>query len=97
MRPPHVYAACPTHVLTCGCAHEYEPSHLQLLLELCDKTVKDEVKARKGGQPTRQEVARMLRAVVSALAFMHDKNMAHCDIDPRNVLLRPDGSYCLGV
>ena len=71
---------------------------LQLLLELCDKTVKDEVKARKNELPTREEVAGMLRPVVSGLAFMHDeKNMAHRDIDTRNVLRRPDGTYCIGM
>lgn len=68
-------------------------------MELCDKSVRDEIKERpkKSAQPTREEVAKRLHPVLSGLAFMHAKGMAHRDVNARNVLRRPDGSYCLSM
>lgn len=42
------------------------------------------------------KAAELIAVVASAVAYLHGQGLVHCDLSPKNVLFRKDGSPCLG-
>jgi len=65
----------------------WENDHLYIHMELCDGSASKMVDSQSGERMTEAQVMRCLRDVASALAFAHDRGMAHMDIKPDNIFI----------
>ena len=63
----------------------FEDGQVFLLMELCDKL-------RRYGN---SELFNILKQVSEAVDSLHSHGIAHRDIVPNNIMLRPDGTVCL--
>ena len=50
---------------------------------------------RSKGCLSERETLSLARQIGSALAFMHENQMLHLDLKPKNIMLRADGTLCL--
>eukprot|EP00281_Chroomonas_sp_CCMP1168_P023013 CAMPEP_0206231026 /NCGR_PEP_ID=MMETSP0047_2-20121206/10606_1 /ASSEMBLY_ACC=CAM_ASM_000192 /TAXON_ID=195065 /ORGANISM="Chroomonas mesostigmatica_cf, Strain CCMP1168" /LENGTH=338 /DNA_ID=CAMNT_0053654555 /DNA_START=58 /DNA_END=1071 /DNA_ORIENTATION=+ len=65
-----------------------------LVMELVEGASVDFLLSTERSLPER-EAARVLRQVLAGLAHMHAQGLAHSDVKPHNVMLRPDGTVVL--
>ena len=96
LREVHVLAS----LVTCADVVRYhsawwENDHLYIQMELCDRGC---AAAFVAGDARMDEaaLARCLRDVANALAFAHDRGIAHMDVKPDNIFIHGDGSHKLG-
>ena len=69
----------------------WENDHLYIHMELCDGSASKMVDSQSGERMSEAQVMRCLRDVASALAFAHDRGMAHMDIKPDNIFISKTG------
>jgi len=71
-------------------------SDLMLVMEMCcggelfDRIVD---RANSGEGYSERQAAIILKQVLSAVAFMHSKNIAHCDLKPSNIMFDTKSEY----
>eukprot|EP01136_Pigoraptor_vietnamica_P013477 Opistho-1_new@54521 len=70
-----------------------EQKTLGLQLEVMDCTLREYV-LRAGGSLDEDSIRRLLRQLLSALAYIHENNVVHLDVKPENILIK-DGDLRL--
>jgi formylglycine-generating enzyme required for sulfatase activity len=70
-----------------------EGEALGLVIDLIDGGDLGEALDARPGPLSWEEAWRILKPVVSAVAFAHEKRVVHRDLKPENVLLRKDGTW----
>lgn len=97
LREVHVLAS----LVTCADVVRYhsawwENDHLYIQMELCDRGCAAAFVANGDARMDDAALARCLRDVANALAFAHDRGIAHMDVKPDNIFIHGDGSHKLG-
>ena len=98
LREVHVMAS----LVTCKDIVRYhaawwENDHLYIQMEVCDGgPVSAYVDAADGARMSERDLFRCLRDVSAALAFAHERGVAHMDVKPDNIFIHRDCSYKLG-
>ena len=65
-----------------------------LCMEFCQGTVADIIQQQ--GRMTLRSTLEIVRQMAEALQHLHSRNIIHRDVKPSNMLVRSNGSYCLG-
>ena len=74
-----------------------EGSHLGLpycCMELCDHSVAEEI--REKGSLVLSQTVQIVSQLIEGLKYIHGLGIVHRDVKPANILIRSDGSVCLG-
>ena len=75
--------------------HFEDEANIYIMMELCrGSTVADVVKKR--GRIESKDAARILRQLVSALAYMHERRIIHRDLKLANLMISTSGNLRLG-
>lgn len=64
----------------------FEPIHVLIFMELMEGDLKRLIYGTNRGRMTERETLLWLRQVVSALWYLHNKNISHLDLKPNNIL-----------
>lgn len=64
-------------------------AHLELHMDLYDGSLRKWLEDQRArGGPSREDVMRILHSILMGLVELHDRNLAHGDIKPGNILVR---------
>lgn len=67
---------------------ERKNNSVNLFMELCDYSLADFMMQKRRGLTIK--VSQILRQIVMAVAYLHERGIAHRDIKPQNILLKGD-------
>jgi serine/threonine protein kinase len=77
------------HVIQYRCL-EAEEGKMLLGMELCECSLHDVISVQQQQIPSQQQI-RIVRELSEAVAFLHEHQIVHCDVRPKNILFKQGG------
>ena len=62
-----------------------------IVMECIDGENLEEYRVRKGGKINMDDFRKIAPQVLSALEYLHEKGLVHCDVKPQNIMITPGG------
>ena len=65
-------------------------------MELCEGSLDEEIRIKNGKFPEK-EAAEIIFPVLKVVAYCHEKNIAHCDLESSNIFIDRGNNNCFKI